>query len=162
MGQNHGKVAGLPLESLLRVSHFQLKVFLHWDRLLHMSVSVGYTTNDRYVATRESDNQLIDFIPLASVLVPESIVNIATPVIPSDVLYNGNCICIAFLTKEVYCSAGYGMLFSVKVPWLEPTISSYPLGSSTTFICVGGGYETYSRFVAIRELVINSLASHFL
>jgi hypothetical protein len=95
-----------------------------------ISLSDGYLTNYRFVAIRESDNQLIGFMYGSNDLIPGPIMDIATPEKVIAVVYNGNYICIQSLTNLEYCLPGFSMIPGLKVQWQK-------LGIALTSIRVG-------------------------
>jgi hypothetical protein len=95
-----------------------------------ISVSGGSRMTTKYVAIRESDNQLIGFMYYNNVLIVGSVIDINTPEKIIAVTYSGNYICIQSLTNQVYCSSGFTMIPGQIVPWQK-------LGIALTSIRVG-------------------------
>jgi hypothetical protein len=95
-----------------------------------ITVSGAFRTTTRYVAIRESDNQLIGFMYYNQALIAGSVIDINTPEKIIAVTYNGNYICIQAITNQVYCSSGFTMIPGQIVPWQK-------LGIALTSIRVG-------------------------
>jgi hypothetical protein len=145
-------------------SHPTLTLYPLGSSVTFVSLSGGYMTNGRYVTIRESDNQMIGFVQFGNNLISGSIVNIDTPVVPSDVSYNGNYISIASLTKQVYCSAGYGMLPGVEVPWtpLDIALSSINVGTTGTIIGIDANQNLIVSPNCIKPFWIKASNSKFI